>query len=176
MGVSRPYADGSVAWRFLRWGSPQPAGSTAHENPYLCRKKSTRASFQEHGCIQRSTAWMPACLPGDTTRRACVQCIGLCRAFHLAVTSHSTAPEPSSSPVQTDVSAMPSRAHGHHLRPSTHCYEIERPAFLTGLAHLFNLVPYQRRAEHAGQCGVEVEGGRVPTAAWIRNLQIRISG
>src|SRR2546427_5695627 len=28
-------------------------------------------------------------------------------------------------------------------------------AFLTGLAHLYNLVPYQRRAQHAGQCGVE---------------------
>src|SRR5215468_1838219 len=26
-------------------------------------------------------------------------------------------------------------------------------AFLTGLAHLYNLVPYQRRAIHAGQCG-----------------------
>src|SRR5712691_7646383 len=35
-------------------------------------------------------------------------------------------------------------------------------AFLTGLAHLYNLVPYQRRAKHAGQCGVEVEGGRLP--------------
>ena len=32
-----------------------------------------------------------------------------------------------------------------------------------GLAHLYNLIPYQRRALHAGQCGVEVEGGRVPT-------------
>ena len=31
-------------------------------------------------------------------------------------------------------------------------------AFLTGLAHLYNLIPYQRRAKHAGQCGVEVEG------------------
>jgi hypothetical protein len=39
-------------------------------------------------------------------------------------------------------------------------------AFLTGWAHLYNLVPYQRRAQHAGQCGVEVEGGRVPTAEW----------
>src|SRR5262249_35501351 len=36
-------------------------------------------------------------------------------------------------------------------------------AFLTGLAHLYNLVPYQRRAQHAGQCGVEVKGGTVPT-------------
>src|SRR5262249_25940970 len=32
-------------------------------------------------------------------------------------------------------------------------------AFLTGLAHLYNLIPYQRRAQHAGQCGVESAGG-----------------
>ncbi len=49
-------------------------------------------------------------------------------------------------------------------------------AFLTGLAHLYNLVPYQRRAQHAGQCGVEVEGGRVPTLDWMLNLQILTSG
>jgi hypothetical protein len=41
--------------------------------------------------------------------------------------------------------------------------------FLTGLAHLYNFIPYQRRAQHAGQCGVEVEGGRVPTADWFLN-------
>src|SRR2546427_7772584 len=51
-----------------------------------------------------------------------------------------------------------------------------QPAFLTGLAHLYNLIPYQRRALHAGQCGVEVEGGRVPTHDWMRNLQILTSG
>jgi hypothetical protein len=49
-------------------------------------------------------------------------------------------------------------------------------AFLTGLAHLYNLVPYQRRAQHAGQCGVEVEGGRLPTRDWWLNLQILTSG
>jgi hypothetical protein len=48
--------------------------------------------------------------------------------------------------------------------------------FLTGLAHLYNLVPYQRRAKHAGQCGVAVEGGRVPTNDWFLNLQILTSG
>jgi hypothetical protein len=57
----------------------------------------------------------------------------------------------------------------HHPRGS-------QQAFLTGLAHLYNLVPYQRRALHAGQCGVEVEGGRVPTSDWMLNLQILISG
>jgi hypothetical protein len=49
-------------------------------------------------------------------------------------------------------------------------------AFLTGLAHLYNLIPYQRQAKHAGLCGVEVEGGRVPTSDWILNLQILTSG
>src|SRR5256714_2439049 len=49
-------------------------------------------------------------------------------------------------------------------------------AFLRGLAHLYNLVPYQRRAQHAGQCGVAVEGGTVPTRDRVLNLQILTSG
>jgi hypothetical protein len=49
-------------------------------------------------------------------------------------------------------------------------------AYLTGLAHLYNLIPYQRRAKNAGLCGVQVEGGRVPTADWMLNLQILTSG
>ena len=49
-------------------------------------------------------------------------------------------------------------------------------AFLRGLAHLYNLVPYHRRAQHAGRCGVEVEGGTVPTRDWFLNLQILTSG
>ena len=50
------------------------------------------------------------------------------------------------------------------------------PAFLTGLAPLYNLVPYQSRAQHAGQCGVEVEGGRWPARDGLLNLQILTSG
>jgi hypothetical protein len=49
-------------------------------------------------------------------------------------------------------------------------------AFLTAPAHLYNLIPYQRRALNAGKCGVEVEGGRVPTSDWMLNLQILTSG
>jgi hypothetical protein len=49
-------------------------------------------------------------------------------------------------------------------------------AFLTGLAHLYNLIPYQRRALNAGKWGVEVEGGLVPTSDWMLNLQILTSG
>jgi hypothetical protein len=44
------------------------------------------------------------------------------------------------------------------------------------LAHLYNLVPYQRRPQRAGQCGVEAEGGRVPTGDWFLNLQILTAG
>ena len=51
----------------------------------------------------------------------------------------------------------------HHAKGS-------QQVFLTGLAHLYNLVPYQRRAQHAGQCGVEVEGGTVPTRDWFLNV------
>jgi len=57
----------------------------------------------------------------------------------------------------------------HHSKGS-------QQAFLRGLAHLYNLVPYQRRAQHAGQCSVEVEGGKVPTRDWLLNLQILTSG
>jgi hypothetical protein len=46
----------------------------------------------------------------------------------------------------------------------------------TGLAQRYNLVPYPRRAQHAGQCGVEVEDGRVPTRDWLLNRQILTSG
>src|SRR5438094_3830929 len=49
-------------------------------------------------------------------------------------------------------------------------------ALLTGLAHLYNVIPYQRRAKNAGLCGVQVEGGRVPTSDWMRNLHILTTG
>jgi hypothetical protein len=45
-------------------------------------------------------------------------------------------------------------------------------AFLRGLAHLYHLVPYQRRARHAGHCGVAVEGGTVPTRDWLLSRHI----
>ena len=48
--------------------------------------------------------------------------------------------------------------------------------FLNSLAILHNLIPYQRRARNAGKCGVEVEGGKLPTSDWFLNLQILTSG
>ena len=48
-------------------------------------------------------------------------------------------------------------------------------AFLTGLAHPYNLSPYRHRARNAGKCGGEVEGGRMPPSDWILNVQLRTS-
>jgi hypothetical protein len=36
--------------------------------------------------------------------------------------------------------------------------------------------PHQRRAKHAGQCGMAVGGGRLPTHNWMLDLQILTSG
>ncbi len=48
--------------------------------------------------------------------------------------------------------------------------------FLVGLAILYDFVPYQRRAKNAGLCGVEAEGGQLPSDDWFLNLQILTSG
>ena len=69
-----------------------------------------------------------------------------------------------------------SRNGAHRMMKAFHHPGGNQPAFLTGLVHLYNLVPYQRRAQHAGQCGVEVEGGIVPTRDWFLNVQILTSG
>jgi hypothetical protein len=57
----------------------------------------------------------------------------------------------------------------HHQDGSQH-------ACINGLALLYNLIPYQRRAKHAGRCGVEVEDGKVPTGDWFLNLQVLTCG
>jgi hypothetical protein len=48
--------------------------------------------------------------------------------------------------------------------------------FINGLAILYNLIPYQRRAKNGGKCGIEVEGGKLPVDDWFLNLQILTSG
>ena len=62
------------------------------------------------------------------------------------------------------------------MMKSFHHPKGSQQAFLRGLAQLYNLMPYQRRAQHADQCGVEVEGGTVPTRDWFLNLQILTLG
>ncbi len=57
-----------------------------------------------------------------------------------------------------------------------HHEEGSQNMFLNTLAILYNLIPYQRRAKNAGQCGIEVQGGKLPTDDWFRNLQILTSG
>jgi len=48
--------------------------------------------------------------------------------------------------------------------------------FLTGLAMMFNITPYQRRAKNAGRCAIQVEGGILPSPDWLLSLQILSSG
>ncbi len=60
-------------------------------------------------------------------------------------------------------------------------YARVRRACLRGLQVFFvgcvwQSVPYQRRAQHVGQCGVEVEGGRLLTRNWLLNLHILTPG
>ena len=57
-----------------------------------------------------------------------------------------------------------------------HHEEGSQNMFLNTLAILYNLIPYQRRAKNARQCGIEVQGGKLPTDDWFRNLQILTSG
>ena len=47
--------------------------------------------------------------------------------------------------------------------------------FIKGFAALYNMIPYQRRAKNAGKCGIEVEGGQMPTKDWMSSLQILTS-
>ena len=84
-------------------------------------------------------------------------------------------------PAMPVTSTLPDQAHNAierklFMMKAFHHPKGNQQVLLRGLAHLYNLVPYQRRAQHAGQCGVEVEGGRLPTADWFLSLQILTSG
>ena len=63
-----------------------------------------------------------------------------------------------------------------HLMKGPHPHGGSQAAGLTGLAHLYNLILYQRQAKNAGLCEVQVEGGRVPTSDGMLNLPILTSG
>jgi len=56
-----------------------------------------------------------------------------------------------------------------------HHQEGSQELFINGLAILYNLIPYQRRAKNGGKCGIDVEGGKLPTDDWFLNLQILTS-
>lgn len=49
-------------------------------------------------------------------------------------------------------------------------------AFLNGLALLYDLLPYQSRAKHAGRGSVPVEGGTLPTSDGYLDLHILTCG
>jgi hypothetical protein len=39
-----------------------------------------------------------------------------------------------------------------------------------------SFLPRQQLAKNAGKCGIEVEGGKLPTDDWFLNLQILTAG
>jgi hypothetical protein len=48
--------------------------------------------------------------------------------------------------------------------------------FLHGLALMYSIIPYQRRAKNSHLCGIEVQGGKLPTKDWFLNLRIITAG
>lgn len=61
-------------------------------------------------------------------------------------------------------------------RPGLHHPGGHHQALRTGRAHRSNVVSYQRRAMQAGQGGVDVAGGPVPTADGCLNLPLLTAG
>src|SRR5262245_53910710 len=63
--------------------------------------------------------------------------LSVCRASHLAEARGISSPVQGASPAKTSASSRPSRAHGPHLRPSTHCSKwsesSSRPSGTSGL-------------------------------------------
>jgi hypothetical protein len=87
-------------------------------------------------------AWMPAVgMLNDHEhdcflRKEVAQFLTLCRASHLAEARRLSAPWQGASPAQTRASSRPSRAHGHHLRPSTHCEKLSVSALARKTNHI----------------------------------------
>ncbi len=48
--------------------------------------------------------------------------------------------------------------------------------FLNAMAILYNIIPCQRRAVNAGKCGIQVQGGTLPSENWFLSMQILTSG
>ena len=61
------------------------------------------------------------------------QFLTLCRAENPAEARYLSAPLQGSSPAKTRTSSRPSRAHGHHLRPSPNCEKLSGPLYPRGL-------------------------------------------
>ena len=59
------------------------------------------------------------------------QFLPLCSASHLAEARRLSALWQGASLAKTRAFSRPSRAHGHHLRPSTNCYKLSEPFYVT---------------------------------------------
>ena len=74
------------------------------------------------GAREQERESSPARGLGTCTPMRVAQFIRLCRASHLAEARRLASPWQGLSPAKTCAASRPSRAHGHHLRPSTNCY------------------------------------------------------
>jgi hypothetical protein len=153
--------------------SPVRQSRRATFHPLLCRapqRKSLRvlARGQRLRHLADPVAHSVGMATGDRVRRWCQDK----KAGWYAVLEDPQMPAPSTlldqahHAIERNLCAMNGCPHPHG----------SQQAFLVGRAHLYTLVPSQRRAKHAGPGGVEVEGGRVPTVDWFLNLQILTSG
>ncbi len=78
-------------------------------------------------------------------------------------------------------STLPDQAHNAidrklFMMKGFHHPDGGQQAFLNAMAILYNIIPYQRRAVNAGKCGIQVEGGKLPSENWFRSIQILTSG
>src|SRR4029453_5404991 len=72
-----------------------------------------------------------ACKACRTLQTWPTQFITVCSAENLAEARRISSPVQGSSPAKTSAASRPSRAHGHHLRPSTNCYKLSEAALAT---------------------------------------------
>src|SRR6266704_5219093 len=70
-----------------------------------------------------------------------------CRALNLAKARRPSSPLQGSSPAKTRASSRPSLAHGHHLRPSIHCYKLsDSSSWRQNLYYFFVINPQSSSA------------------------------
>ena len=77
-------------------------------------------------------------------------------------------------------STLLDQAHNHldrklFMMQHFHHQEGNKTRFINALAILYNIIPYQTRAKHAHQNGIQVQGGKMPHQDWFFSLMILTS-
>lgn len=79
------------------------------------------------------------------------------------------------------MSTLPDQAHNAidrklFMMKGFHHPDGKQQDFLNAMAILYNIIPCQRRAVNAGKCGIQVQGGTLPSENWFLSIQILTSG